>query len=201
MKTTTTFTAALCVLAHQVIAQDYSIGGGAGPGPENQLSVFEAANQNPNATGSIPLDAIDTSENDATLRPVTWTASINVTDVPINDQVVTNSVLSFSSSPDVFTNNSSWQTCMVILRSVALNATVDGQDDTGDCKATFGDDCVGNFTSALSLAAITAVSRKESSSSSSDPCSGFAVPPVPKQCQGMFTANSLLTCKFICSSN
>ena len=40
-----------------------------------------------------------------------------------------------------FVSNSSWEACVIVRKAVALNATVDGKKDAGDCIATFGEQC------------------------------------------------------------
>jgi len=55
-------------------------------------------------------------------------------------QVITNSVISFNSN-GAFQNQSEWDTCVYIITDVAMNATVNGQDEKGDCEGTFGNNC------------------------------------------------------------
>jgi hypothetical protein len=77
---------------------------GNGPGATPaQIALFGAANQHPNATGSVYLIGANMTEDPSTTLAFTeWTASVNVTEVPgcslaPSGQVITNSVISFNS--------------------------------------------------------------------------------------------------------
>ncbi|KAA8573421.1 hypothetical protein EYC84_005007 [Monilinia fructicola] len=108
---------------------------GTGPGgPIQNASYFEEYNQSPNATGTGYLSGANTSYSDPRrLQSATWDTRINVTEVPwTNNQTVTNTVISLSTSDNVFASNSSWETCVVLLTNVPRNVTVEGQDDKGN---------------------------------------------------------------------
>lgn len=80
-------------------------------------------------------------------------------------------------------SNTDWTTCAVIITSVALNATVRGKDDTGDCTKTFGEECVTAWTRAVGLARATA--------HGSGACGGMNLPRIPDACRGSFDVNAL----------
>lgn len=162
---------------------------GTGPGgPIQNASYFEEYNQSPNATGTGYLSGANTSYSDPRrLQSATWDTRINVTEVPwTNNQTVTNTVISLSTSDNVFASNSSWETCVVLLTNVPRNVTVEGQDDKGNCKTLFSDDCLKNYTLAISTARASASARN-----ATGVCGGISFAKIPSQCTGSILPGSV----------
>lgn len=67
----------------------------------------------------------------------------------------------------------------MLVTELMRNITVQGQDDTSDCHATFG---AGNLT----IAYTTAMANAQLHNSTFGPCGGWQ-PILPKQCQGSFS--------------
>ncbi|KAH8656246.1 hypothetical protein BGZ60DRAFT_532555 [Tricladium varicosporioides] len=128
---------------------------GSGPGPENYASIFQEANKSPNATGAVDLYATNMSVDGNTGVRLLWAAHLNITEVknlnytPSSTDVITNSVLSIDTLGN-WVPNSRWETTIIIFTDVALNATVDGQKDTGDCYTALGQKCVKEYTQSIS---------------------------------------------------
>ncbi|KUJ17849.1 uncharacterized protein LY89DRAFT_28129 [Mollisia scopiformis] len=166
---------------------------GTGAGPSQDVAIYQTANQHPNATGSVSLRGVNMTNIPDIASPVSWTASLNVTevaDIPgANGSVITNSVISLDSD-GAFIANSSWDTCVIVMESVALNATVKGQKDNGNCSATFGDECVLAWTGAISLARAVAAA---SSNQRSGACGGMAFPQIPGACMGSLDSGFIAT--------
>ena len=78
------------------------------------------------------------------------------------------------------------------METVARNATVSGQKDTGDCQAMFGETCVTDWVSALNRARMAAT-ENERENPTDQACGGMALPTIPASCVGLFTLNTLAT--------
>ncbi|KAL2071039.1 hypothetical protein VTL71DRAFT_12274 [Oculimacula yallundae] len=157
---------------------------GSGSGLDN---TFQAYNQKPNATGSVSLVGVDmTSNSSSGGQPRDWTAAVNVTDVPVSEGVRTNTVISFDAKGAFEANSTSWTTCVMIMHDVARNATENGQKDTGDCVATFGQQCKADWMDRVNVAFANAINQ-----GSEDPCSSISTPQIPFSCTGLFTTDSV----------
>ncbi|PVH75848.1 hypothetical protein DL98DRAFT_426840, partial [Cadophora sp. DSE1049] len=152
---------------------------GSGAGPDD---TYQSYNQNPNATGSVSLLGVDMTSDSSS--PKDWTATINVTEVPVSGGLLTNSVISFNANGAFDANSTSWDTCVMIMYSVARNATEKGQDDSGDCSATLGDQCKADWVARINTATANA------SNGGDDPCS-FAAPQIPDSCMGTLASDSV----------
>ncbi|ESZ91879.1 hypothetical protein SBOR_7744 [Sclerotinia borealis F-4128] len=168
---------------HDIIASS-----GTGPGPSQNASYFEEYNQSPNATGTGYLRGANTSfSNPWTADPVSWDTRINVTEVQwIGNQTVTNTVISLSTPDNILAANSSWDTCVVLFTSIPRNVTVKGQDDTGDCKTMFTDDCMNSYTTAIESARVAAARRNATGA-----CGGISFSAIPDQCAGSLLVGSI----------
>ncbi|CZR69414.1 uncharacterized protein PAC_19314 [Phialocephala subalpina] len=170
---------------------------GAGPGPYPNGTFYASANANPNATGSVFLEGLNMANPTNTLQPKLWTASINVTSVPNfpgssnSSSTITNSVISLDARGNFISNSSSWDTCAIVMQSVAINATVKGQNDNGNCSATLGIECANAWTRAI------ARSRQVAATSRRDPgdgaCGGMTFPDVPDECMGSLNSSLIAT--------
>lgn len=70
---------------------------------------------------------------------------------------------------------------------LARNATVKGQEDTGDCTATLGSTCATDWENAL----VSARARAGVQGNSTDACGGMSTPPVPDSCKGTFVVDTI----------
>lgn len=166
---------------------------GSGAGPSQYASYFKYYNQSPNATGTGYLSGANTSHPDLReLLTAIWDTQINVTEVPWNGkQTITNTVISLSTPDNVFAANSSWETCVVLFTNVPKNVTVKGQDDTGNCKKIFTDDCMSKYTAAIMTARLEATRRN-----ATGPCSGISFGDIPSQCAGSLLVGSVAQSMF-----
>lgn len=82
--------------------------------------------------------------------------------------------------------------CGITLKSVALNATVDGRKDDGSCDMAFEADGVGNSTRALNDARQTALNMNLSGM-----YAGMVMLSVPSQFENRFTIDNIRTGKVI----
>ncbi|KAF4627858.1 hypothetical protein G7Y89_g10294 [Cudoniella acicularis] len=158
---------------------------GLGPGPANDAIVFQEASKSPNATGAVDLHATNMSVDGNTGIALLWAAHLNITEVTnLNytsspTDVITNSVLSIDTLGN-WVPNSLWETKIIIFTDVALNATVDGQKDTGDCHAALGQQCVDDYT--LSIGSLFI----------SDALNVTQVPAPPASCQSRLSSASVV---------
>ncbi|KAF4626836.1 hypothetical protein G7Y89_g11322 [Cudoniella acicularis] len=133
---------------------------GFGPGPANDATTFEEANKFPNATGAVNIQAVNMSMDGNHAQPVPWAVHLDITEVSnLNytsspTDVITNSVLSIATLGN-WLPYSVWDTKIIIFTDVALNATVYGQKDKGDCYAAFGQQCVQDYTGYLLQSNVT----------------------------------------------
>lgn len=165
---------------------------GLGPGP-NKGNIFIQANMSPNATGAVDLPATDITVDPMTGVETMWAAHLNITEVaiPSSTNLTTNAVISIDPLGQwVETRN--WTTTIVLFLDVALNATVDGQKDTGDCHATLGEKCVRDYMRDVSVALRLASLDAKAMNTTEKP----KIPAPPASCENRLTSTSVVQGKF-----
>jgi hypothetical protein len=146
----------------------------------DDLALYKAAALHPNATRSVifnwgeydkqavgwgragGVDSSNQHHRSIWNGRCGWAASLQLCD----------GVTSFNSH-GAFVANSSWD---------ARNAIVRGWKDNGDCVATFGQQCEGDWIRAISQARASAPNHNASISV----CGDMIIPSIPPSCQGLF---------------